>query len=130
MIWALAIGLTVMCIFNRMMNPAPYYTDHPGALQILQSQTFFKSTTNGPRIYITGLLTNQSQIAWRGIEFECRFLGTNGNLTDAYTTTSYMTVGANDDAAFRVTVVPVKDPAEYGNLKLFVTNARNMKGLF
>lgn len=116
--------------FSRVSNPPPYYADHVGSLQILQSQMFFNNTTNGPRIYITGILTNQSQIAWRDIEFECRFLGTNGNLIDAYTGRSHFTVQASDDSAFRVTVTPVKDFQEYANLKLFISNARNIKGLF
>lgn len=116
--------------FNRVGNPPPYYAGYVGSLQILQSQMFFKNTTNGPRIYITGILTNQSQIAWRDIEFECRFLGTNGSLVDAYTSRSFSTVQANDDSAFRVIVTPIKDFQEYANMKLFISNARNVKGFF
>ncbi|MDD5140334.1 MAG: FxLYD domain-containing protein [Verrucomicrobiales bacterium] len=117
-------------VFSRIFNPPPYYADHVGSLQILQSNMFFKDTTNGPRIYITGILTNQSQIAWHDIEFECRFVGTNGNLIDAYTSRSYSTIQANDDSAFRVTVAPIKDFQEYANMKLFISNARNVKSLY
>ena len=130
----LVIGGCIFFMFSRfsdhIFNPPPYYADHVGSLQILESQMFLKNTTNGPRIYITGLITNQSQIAWHDIEFECRFLGANGSLIDAYTTRSYSTVQANDDSAFRVTVIPVKDFQEYANMKLFVSNARNVKGYF
>jgi predicted nucleic acid-binding Zn ribbon protein len=117
-------------VFSRVFNPPPYYDEHIGSLQILQSKMFFKDTTNGPRIYITGILTNRSQIAWHDIEFECRFLGTNGSLIDAYTSRSFSTVQANDDGAFRVTVTPVKDFKEYANLKLSISNARNVKSPF
>jgi hypothetical protein len=116
--------------FSRAFNPPPYYVDHIGSLQILQSKMFFKNTTNGPRVYITGILTNQSQIAWHDIEFECRFLGTNGNLIDAYTAQGYLTVQPTDDGAFRLTVVPVEDFQEYVNLKIFISNARNVKNPF
>jgi hypothetical protein len=117
-------------VFSRVFNAPPYYADHVGSLQILQLKMFFKDTTNGPRIYITGILTNRSQIPWRDIEFECRFLRSNGNLIDAYTSRSYSTVQANDDGAFRVTVTPIKDFQEYENLKLSISNARNVKSLF
>lgn len=116
--------------FSRISNPPPYYADHVGSLQILQSKMFFKETTNGPRIYITGILTNRSQIPWRDIEFECRFLETNGNLIDADTSRSYSTVQANDDSAFRLTVTPIQDLQEYENLKLSISNARNVKSFF
>ena len=116
--------------FGRFSNPPPYYAEHIGSLKIISSEMFFKNTTNGPRIYITGMITNQSQIAWREIEFECRFLGTNGSLIDAYTSRSYSTVQGNDDGAFRLTVTPIKEFQEYANLKLFISNARNVKGLF
>lgn len=128
-----AMAVMAVClerVFHRAFNPPPYYADSPAVLQILQSQMFFKDTTNGPRIYITGIVTNQSPFAWRDIEFECRFMGTNGNLIDAYTTRSYMTVQAKDDSAFRVTVVPVRYFQEYANLKLSISNARNVKSPF
>src|SRR6185369_1516351 len=118
-------------MMRRTFNPPPYFTDSPAALKILDSQMFFKDTTNGPRIYITGILTNQSQIAWHAIEFECRFLGTNGNLIDAYSTQSYgTTVQANDDSAFRVTVVPIRNFQDYANLKISISNARNIRSPF
>jgi len=124
------VMLLVTNVFSRIFNPPPYYAEHVGSLQILQSKMFFTDTTNGPRIYITGILTNRSQIAWHDIEFECRFLGTNGSLIDAYTSRSYSTVQANDDGAFRVTVTPIKDLQEYANMKLLISNARNVKSLF
>lgn len=116
--------------FIRISNPPPYYADHVGSLKILQSQMFFKVTTNGPRIFITGMLTNQSPVAWRDIEFECRFQGTNGSLVDAYTSRSYMTVQAHDDCAFRVAVTPIKEFQDYADFKLLISHARNVKGFF
>lgn len=138
---SIIVGVGMMLVFvaymfrlmdyaSRMFNPPPYYYDFLGSLQIEQSQMFFKDTTNGPRIYITGMLTNQSPIAWHEIEFECRFFGTNDNLIDAYTARWYGTVQARDDGAFRVTVLPVRDFKEYVNMKLFISDARNVKSPF
>ena len=124
------IAVCMAGMLRRSLNPPPYFDDSPTALKILESQMFFKDTTNGPRIYITGILTNQSQTAWRDIEFECRFLGTNGNLIDAYASRPSMTVQAKDDSAFRVTVVPIRNFQEYANLKIFISNARNVKSPF
>jgi len=126
----LALVLCFSRMFNRLTNPPPYYADTPAALKILQSQMFFKDSKDGPRIYITGILTNQSPTPWHGIEFDCRFFGTNGNLVDAYTAQSYLTVLGGDDAAFRLTIPATKAAQDYGCLKLFISNARNTKGIF
>jgi hypothetical protein len=112
-------------MMHRLVISPPNYTDSPAALQIIQSQMFFKDATNGPHIYITGILSNQSQTAWRDIEFECRFWGTNGDLTDAYNARCAMTILPNDDGAFRVAVIPIKDAGDYANMKLTVSNAKN-----
>ena len=40
-------------------------------------------TKDGLRIYLTGILTNQSPVAWKDVEFECRFYDANGVMVDA-----------------------------------------------
>src|SRR2546421_191400 len=58
---------------QRFMNPPPYYSDFKDSIQIVKSNLNWVETAEGPRLFVTGILTNQSQIAWRAPEFECRF---------------------------------------------------------
>lgn len=82
------------------------------------------------RIYITGVLTNQSSIAWRDIEFECRFFNADGLMIDAYNARGYLTVQPKDDHAFRVSVWPGRPAGDYAAHKVTVSTARNTKALF
>jgi hypothetical protein len=126
------VGST-MFIFNMLdslQNPKPYYSEFPGSLKILESRMNWAQTSNGLRIYITGMLTNTSPVNWKGTEFNCRFFDSRGVMVDADTGHSYVTIGSYDDAAFRVAVIPIAPTNEYVSFKIFVGDARNAKGSF
>ena len=87
-------------------------------------------TTNGPRIYVIGMVTNRSNIAWRDLEFQCRFFDTNSIMIDAGYPNSWLTVQPGDDAAFRGTVTPGCPKSDYHTLTLAVSSARNTRSRF
>ncbi len=111
-------------------SPPPYYEEFPNALQVLQSRMNWIETKDGPRIYLTGILTNQSPITWHGVEFECRFFDTNGAMVDAASAHGSVTMRPNDDSAFRASVAPSGASNDYRSFKIMVSTARNTKGLF
>jgi hypothetical protein len=83
-----------------------------------------------PRLYITGILTNQSEFAWRDIELECRFLDSNGRLGDAAHPQLFLTIQPHDDTAFRAVVTPSQATNDSTSFRVLVSPARNTKGLF
>lgn len=125
-----AIGMLLLTALNRFQNPKPDYTDFVRSLRVLESRMNWADTSNGLRIYVTGILTNQSEIAWRDIELECRFLDANGQLVDAAHPRVFLTIQPHDDAAFRVAVTPSRATNDYATLRLSVSTARNTKGLY
>ena len=56
------ISILVLTAVNRIQNPKPDYTDYINSLRVTESHMNWAETSNGPRIYITGILTNQSSI--------------------------------------------------------------------
>jgi hypothetical protein len=88
------------------------------------------ASSNGLHIYITGLLTNQSEVAWRDIELECRFFDSKGLLTDAGHPHVGLTIQPHDDAAFRAVVSANRSTNDYIAFKISVSTARNTKSLF
>src|SRR4051794_15670875 len=57
----LALGVRLI---GNLMNPPPYYSDQKNSLQILNSDMNWAETSDGSRIFLTGILTNRSEIAW------------------------------------------------------------------
>lgn len=81
-------------------------------------------------IYLTGILTNQSPIAWNEIEFECRFFDHNGAMVDAANVRAHLTIQPHDDSAFRAWLNATRPTNDYGSFKLSVSTARNAQGPF
>jgi hypothetical protein len=126
-----ALLLAALDRFQQVMMPRPFYSEVPTALDVRASWLNWVETTNGARIYVTGLVTNQSDLPWRDLEFECRFFDTAGRLLDAAHGRTFMTVPARDDAAFRVAVTPGRPtPEAYHSHQVRVTTARVARGAF
>ena len=124
------LGVAGLSALNRMMNPKPYYSAFPNALRVVDSSMHWAQTKDGLRIYLTGILTNQSPVAWSGIEFDCRFFDANGALIDAAVARASLTIPSQDDAAFRAVVSPACETNDYRSYKLSVTTARNPRAWF
>jgi predicted nucleic acid-binding Zn ribbon protein len=120
----------VEAAFDRIFNPKPYYTEFLDSLQVMSSQMNWVQTTQGVRIYMTGVLTNQSPVPWRDPEFECRFFDTNRVMVDVANTAGRLTILPHDDRAFRLVVQPGRPTNDYASYKLSVSTARNAKGGF
>jgi hypothetical protein len=124
----IVMGIWFMSIMSRIENPKPYYTDFPRALRVVESRLNWAQTKDGLRIYLTGILTNQSPVAWRGIEFDCRFFDAKGVMIDAANARASLMIQPNDDGAFRAVVLPGCATNDYSSYKLSVTTARNARG--
>lgn len=111
--------------FERVFNPRPFYSELPDALQVLEARMNWVETDQGAMLYVTGLLTNRSEVAWRNIEFECRFFDGAGVMIDASHAPGRMTVLPRDDSAFRVAVRAGRPASDYRGLKVTVVTARN-----
>ena len=128
-IW-IVVSLAGLNAFERIQNPKPNYTDFPHALHVTESRMNWAATKNGLVIYMTGILTNQSPVSWKDVEFECRFYDANGVMVDAAHPHSFLTMQPNDDTAFRAAVTPVCATNDYNSFKLSVNTARNARAWF
>lgn len=120
-------GMLILTALNRFQNPKPDYTAFVNSLQVMESRMNWAETSNGLRIYVTGILTNQSEFAWRDIELECRFFDAKGQWVDA---AHGLTIQPRDDTAFRAVVTPSHATNDYASFRLSVSTAQNTKSLF
>ncbi len=127
---AVLVFVTISRMFDNIGNPGPYYSEFASPLKILESNMNWAETGSGLRIYITGLLTNESFQAWKDVEVECRFYDRTGNLIDAANGLARLTVLPESDSAFRVSVTPSRATNDYVVYRVSVSNARNAKSWF
>lgn len=130
MVLWIVLGTALFSRLGNLGNPKPYYSEFPNTLKILESQMNWAQTPNGLRIYLTGVLTNTSAETWRDVEFDCRFFDSHHEMLDADTGHGYFTILPDDDAAFRVGIIPAAPTNDYVSFKISVGNARNQKGIF
>lgn len=114
-------------VFREFQNPPPYYSGFQGSLRILESKMQWAETSDGSRLFITGILTNQSSLTWHSVEFETRFFNSNGQMIDAANGPTHFTILAGDDSAFRVIVNPMLSSNDYNSFKISVSTAKNEK---
>ena len=128
-IWV-GCSLAVLSRLDRTINPKPYYSEFPNSLKILESRMNWVQARDGLRIYLTGILTNDSSVSWKSVEFDCRFFDAKRAMVDASTGYGGVTINPHDDAGFRVSITPVAPTNEYSSFTISVGNARNLKGWF
>jgi hypothetical protein len=128
-VWV-ALAIAMISLFDNFQNPKPYYSEFPDSLKVLESRMNWAQTSDGLRIYITGVLTNTSPVTWKSTEFDCRFFDSRGVMLDAGTGQGYATILPHDDTAFRVSIIPTAPTNGYASFNISVGNARNAKGLF
>lgn len=123
-------GFSLTSTLQKLTNPPPYYSDFRGSLQILESKMNWADTTDGRRVFITGIVTNQSPVAWRGLEFETRFFDSSGQMIDAANGYTGFTILPSNDSAFRVSVKPLLSTNDYSSFKISVSSASSTRGRF
>lgn len=131
----LVLGAALVIVKLSLMlddigNPRPHYSEFASPLTILESNMNWVETSTGLRIFITGVLTNESFQAWKDVEVECRFHDRTGKLIDAANGLARLTVLPESDSAFRVSVTPSRASNDYAGYRVSVSNARNTKSWF
>ena len=85
---------------------------------------------SGIRIVVTGVVSNESNVPWKDIEFECRFFNTNGAMVDVANAPKFLTVQPHDDTAFGIYFMPARETNAYASYQLSVVSARNAESHF
>lgn len=129
----LVIMPTLIFIFWKMeqaINPKPFYYESPQKLHLTESRMSWRQFDNGLRIVLTGVVTNDSNIPWDSLHFECRFFDTNGTIIDVANLYEHAIVQPHDDNAFRLLAVPARDTNVYSSYRLIITDAKNSGSRF
>lgn len=124
------LSLRLVGWFGGIFNPPPYYAETAGGLRVLDSHFSLVETKDGQRIYVLGVLTNESAVPWKEVELQCRFLDESGRMIDAAHPVARLTILPGCDSAFRAVVTSARQTKNYQKVEVTVSTARNVKGAF
>ena len=132
---SLGYQLVVTVVIIALMIPLMKYVffsggkdfeDYRDKLQLETPSISFTKADKRDLVVVVGTIKNQSDVTWRNIHVEARFLNPKGEMVDSQ---SYdlrdVIVRANTDAAYRVTAYAVRPASEYNRVALVITSARS-----
>jgi hypothetical protein len=116
---------------SRAFNPRPWYYESSRGLHLIETNMSWRQLQDGElRIVLTGVISNESEVPWEDVEFECRFFNTNGAMIDVANFPKSLTVQPHDDTAFSAAVWPSRSTNIYASYQLSVVSARNANSHF
>jgi len=123
----LIIEAAILVIVDRAVSPQPDFSHFRDQIAVTESKLSTAAMGKDTWIAMIGIVTNRSDVSWKNLQFDCRFLGPNGDLMDASTREVHGTVFGHDTMAFRFDVKPARPPADYASYEVTVRFARNAR---
>ena len=124
----LMIGL--LKFVEQLMNPGRNFSPYRESISVVESQMSFQNDQSGQIIYVVGVLTNKSDLAWKATQLDLRFYNQSGTLIDAAYGTAGGVIYPNGDLAFRLKNRPSHPLSEYNSCKVFVRAAFDPQARF
>jgi predicted nucleic acid-binding Zn ribbon protein len=124
--------ILVGCLFSLqgMLNPGTDFSSYPNGLRIVESRMNLTDRGADSAVHVVGVITNQTDIAWKEIQTDVRFFNKAGVLIDARSGNQYFIILPHADSAFRINVQPCRPLADYDSYKIFVRYARDARAHF
>jgi hypothetical protein len=116
---------------QKLTGPGIDFSRYRDAISVVESRmSFGRGESNLPTVNVVLVITNQSDFAWRLLEFDTRFFNKAGTMIDARPYHDGSTVLPHDDLALRIVTTPLNQLAEYDNCKVYVRAARDARSRF
>lgn len=123
----LGLFLTIFLVvsIHHVINRGIDFLPYRGQISVVESRMFFATNQNTPYVYIVGIATNQSSLAWNGVEFEARFFNKAGTLIDVGSGYNISTIYPQKDSAFRIRSAASLPFTEYDSYTIYVGYAHD-----
>jgi hypothetical protein len=120
------VGL--LCFIQRLFNPGTDFSPYRDDISIVESRMNFSTVGKDPMVYLVVLMTNKTDMAWKGIQFDARFFDKSGALIDTCDyPVSYLVIPPHTESAVRIRNNPSHPLADYESYKVFIRSARDAR---
>jgi hypothetical protein len=114
---------------QRLVNPGIDFSPYRDGITIIESRMNVEDAGGKSSVHVVAVITNQTDIAWKQVQFDVRFFNKMGVLIDARGYSAGDTILPHGEIAFRINTKPIHALSDYESYKIFVRSARDARCL-
>ena len=126
---AAIIGLVIF--LQHLIGPKRDFTPYRNQIAVVSSEESFKMFGSNLTVFVVGVITNQSDFAWKNVGLEARLFDKDGKLIDVIqaSDSSYsgVVVLPHAEAGFKIQSKATKNESDYVTNKVIVGTAKDFK---
>jgi hypothetical protein len=123
-LWGLCMLIEYGVLIERTTKHGIEFTPYRDQISIVESHMYFKTNeVRMPFVSVVALVTNQTDLTWKEIEFEARFFNENGILIDVTQEWYPWPLYPKTDAAIKFRPEMFHPLADYASYKIYVGSA-------
>jgi hypothetical protein len=131
----MVVLLGLMGVFvDRMLGPKEEFATYRDEISVVSSESSHRISGSNQWVTVVGMLTNKSNVGWKEVSVEARFMDKSGKLIDVIPAQadSYReaTLLPHGEAAFKVEGRAARPESEYDNYKVSVRWAKDVDATF
>jgi hypothetical protein len=133
-VWAATIFGAIFGLgyfLEKLIGPKRDFALYQSQIVVVNSEVSFRMSGSNLTVSVVGVVTNQSDFAWKNVGLEARLFGKDGKLIDVIqaSDSSYngVVVLPHAEAGFKIQSRATKNESEYATLKVFVGTAEDFK---
>jgi len=132
----LGVGIVAAIIglgyfLEHLIGPKRDFAAYQSRIAVVSSEVSFRMSGSNLTVSVVGVLTNQSEFAWKSVGLEARLFDKDGKLIDVIqaSDSSYsgVVVLPHAEAGFKIQSKATKNELEYATHKVFVGTAKDFK---
>ena len=114
---------------EHLIGPKRDFSPYQNQILVVSSEMSFRISGSNLTVSVVGVVTNQSEFAWKNVGLEARLFGKDGNLIDVIqaSDSSYsgVVVLPHAEAGFKIQSRATKNESEYATPKVLVGTAKD-----
>lgn len=114
---------------EHLIGPKRDFSPYQNQILVVSSEMSFRISGSNLTVSVVGVVTNQSEFAWKNVGLEARLFGKDGNLIDVIqandSSYSGVVVLPHAEAGFKIQSRAIKNESEYATHKVLVGTAKD-----
>jgi hypothetical protein len=114
---------------QHLIGPKRDFAPYQSQITVVSSEVSFRMSESNLTVFVVGVVTNQSDFAWKNVGLEARLFDKDGKLIDVIqaSDSSYngVVVLPHAEAGFKIRSRAAKNESEYATHKVFVGTAKD-----